>query len=150
MPSPAPQKNTVMYYPWHHFVLLPAAFILAGYGIRRYLDVAGDDSEISRLWFTVAALAVVGLGVLLMLRQHYALTLQDRLIRLEVRQQYFEATGQSLRPLESQLTLAQILALRFAGDAELPNLVQAAIKEKLSSKDIKARITNFHFDPMRV
>ncbi|MBW3130140.1 DUF6526 family protein [Hymenobacter profundi] len=146
----SPTKNTVMYYPWHHFVLFPAAFILAAYGVRRYVDVAGNDSEDSRLWFTVAALAVVGLGVLLMLRQHYALTLQDRIIRLELRQQYFEATGQSLRPLESQLTLPQILSLRFAGDAELPALVQAAIREKLSAKDIQARIQDFHFDHMRV
>ncbi|MBT9393118.1 hypothetical protein KLP40_08075 [Hymenobacter sp. NST-14] len=145
-----PTKNKPMYYPWHHFVLLPAALILAGYGIRRYLDVAGQDSEISRLWFTVAALAVVGFGVLLMLRQHYALTLQDRLLRLEVRQRYFEVTGQSLRPLESQLELSQILALRFAGDAELADLTQAAIREKLSSKDIQARIRDFHFDDMRV
>ena len=145
-----PTKNKPMFYLWHHFVLLPAALVLAGYGIRRYLDVAGNDSDIARLWFTVAALAVVGFGVLLMLRQHYALTLQDRLLRLEVRQRYFEVTGQSLRPLESQLELGQILALRFAGDAELADLTQAAIREKLSSKDIQARIQDFHFDDMRV
>lgn len=139
-----------MLYVWHHFVLLPALLVLAIYSIRRYASVSGDDSEDSRLWFTVMGLAVVGFGVLVMLRQHYALTLQDRIIRLEVRQQYFEATGQSLRPLESQLQLSQILALRFAGDAELPALVQAAIKEKLSSKEIQARIQDFHFDYMRV
>lgn len=146
----SPTKNTPMVYPWHHFVLLPAALILAGYGIRRYFDVAGNDTEIARLWFTVAGLGVVALGSLLLLRQHYALQLQDRLIRLEVRQQYFEATGQSFRPLEAQLTLKQILSLRFAGDAELPALTQAAIKENLSPKDIQARIQDFHFDHMRV
>lgn len=146
----SPTKNTVMYYPWHHFVALPAAFILALYSIRRYVSVAGDDSETSRLWFVGAALGVLLVGALLLLRQHYALTLQDRIARLEVRQQYFEATGQSLRPLESQLQLSQILALRFAGDAELPGLVQAAISEKLSSKEIQARIQDFHFDHMRV
>lgn len=139
-----------MLYPWHHFVLLPLALILAIYGIRRYSTVAGDDSEISRLWFTLMGLAVVGVGVTLMLRQHYALSLQDRIIRLEVRQHYFEVTGQSLRPLESQLQLSQIIALRFAGDAELPELVQAAVREKLSSKDIQARIRDFQFDTMRV
>lgn len=145
-----PTKNTPMLYPWHHFVLLPLALILAGYGIRRYLDVAGDDSEISRLWFTLMLLAIVALGTLVILRQHYALSLQDRLIRLEVRQRYFEVTGQSLRPLEDQLQMSQILALRFAGDAELPALVQAAVREKLSSKDIQARIQDFHFDYLRV
>ncbi|TGE19653.1 DUF6526 family protein [Hymenobacter elongatus] len=148
--APKPTKNTPMLYAWHHFVLLPAALLLAGYGIRRYLAVAGDDSEISRLWFTVMLLAVVGLGTLIMLRQHYALTLQDRLIRLEVRQRYFELTGKSLRAWEAQLQLRQILSLRFAGDAELPALVEAAAKENLSPKDIQARIQDFQFDSMRV
>ncbi|MCB2378720.1 DUF6526 family protein [Hymenobacter sp. BT635] len=145
-----PTKNKPMYYPWHHFVLFPAAVVLAGYGIRRYLNVAGNDDEISRLWFTIMLLAVVGLGVLIMLRQHYALALQDRLIRLEVRQRYFELTGKSLRAWEPQLQMSQILALRFAGDAELPTLVEAAAREKLSSKDIQARIQDFQFDHLRV
>ncbi|MCB2409334.1 DUF6526 family protein [Hymenobacter lucidus] len=145
-----PTKNKPMYYPWHHFVLVPAALVLAGYGIRRYLNVAGNDDEISRLWFTVMLLAVVGLGVLIMLRQHYALALQDRLIRLEVRQRYFELTGKSLRAFEPQLQMSQILALRFAGDGELPALVAAAAQEKLSSKDIQARIQDFQFDHLRV
>lgn len=143
-------KNPAQYYPWHHFVLLPAAFVMAGYAVRRYLAVAGDDSEISRIWFTAAALAVIGLGVLVMLRQHYALTLQDRICRLEVRQRYFELTGQRFAGLEPQLTLKQILTLRLAGDAELPALARAAAQEKLTPEAIKARISDFQFDKMRV
>jgi hypothetical protein len=145
-----PTKNTAMLYPWHHFVLLPLAFLMAGYAITRYTKVAGDDDQTARLWFTVAALAVIGLGVLVMLRQHYALQLQDRICRLEVRQRYFEVSGQRFAALEKQLTLAQILSLRLAGDAELPALAQAAAQEKLSPKDIQARITDFQFDAMRV
>jgi hypothetical protein len=145
-----PTKNTTMYYPWHHFVLLPLAFLMAGYAITRYTKVAGDDDQTARLWFTVAALAVIGLGVLLMLRQHYALQLQDRICRLEVRQRYFEVSGQRFAELEKQLSLSQILSLRLAGDAELPALAQAAAREKLSPKDIQARITDFQFDAMRV
>ncbi|MBF9142952.1 DUF6526 family protein [Hymenobacter properus] len=145
-----PTKNTPMYYPWHHFVLLPLAFLIAGYAITRYIKVAGEDDQIARLWFTVAALAIIGLGVLVMLRQHYALQLQDRICRLEVRQRYFEVSGQRFAPLEKQLTLKQILSLRLVGDAELPALAQAAATEKLSPKDIQARITDFQFDTMRV
>ena len=145
-----PTKNTAMYYPWHHFVLLPLALLMAGYATLRYLKVTGDDDQIARLWFSVAALAVIGLGVLLMLRQHYALQLQDRICRLEVRQRYFEVSGQRFAPLEKQLSLGQILSLRLAGDAELPALAQAAATEKLSSKDIQARITDFQFDALRV
>ena len=143
-------KNPTMLYPWHHFVLLPLALVLAGYAVLRYTKVAGDDDQTARLWFTMAALAVIGLGVLVMLRQHYALQLQDRICRLEVRQRYFEVSGQRFAALEKQLSLAQILSLRLAGDAELPALAQAAAKEKLGPKDIQARITDFQLDTMRV
>ncbi len=145
-----PTKNSTMLYPWHHFVLLPLALLMAGYAILRYTKVSGDDDQIARLWFSVAALAVIGLGVLVMLRQHYALQLQDRMCRLEVRQRYFEVSGQRFASLEKQLSLSQILSLRLAGDAELPALAQAAAAEKLAPKDIQARITDFQFDAMRV
>ena len=145
-----PTKNTPMFYPWHHFVLAPLALLMAGYAVLRYTKVAGDDDQTARLWFTVAALAVIGLGVLVMLRQHYALQLQDRICRLEVRQRYFEVSGQRFAELEKKLSLAQILSLRLAGDAELPALAQAAAAANLSPKDIQARITDFQFDTMRV
>ena len=147
---PTPTKNTAQYYPWHHFVLLPLALLMAGYAVLRYTKVAGNDDQTARLWFTVAALAVIGLGVLVMLRQHYALQLQDRICRLEVRQRYFEVSGQRFAALEKQLTISQILSLRLAGDAELPALAQAAVAEKLAPKAIQERITNFQFDTMRV
>lgn len=146
----APTKNTPMFYPWHHFVLLPLALLMAGYAILRYTKVAGDDDQTARLWFSVAALAVLALGTLVLLRQHYALQLQDRICRLEVRQRYFEVSGQRFAPLEKTLTLPQILSLRLAGDAELPALAQAAAQDKLSPQDIQARITDFQFDAMRV
>jgi hypothetical protein len=76
--------------------------------------------------------------------------LQDRIARLEVRQRYFEVSGQRFVELEKSLTLKQILALRLAGDQELPALAQAAACEKLSTKDIQARIRDFQFDSMRV
>ena len=145
-----PTKNTPMFYPWHHFVLLPLALLLAGYTVLRYTKVAGDDDQTARLWFSVAALAVIGLGVLVLLRQHYALQLQDRICRLEVRQRYFEVSGRRFAELENQLTLSQILSLRLAGDAELPALAQAAATEKLAPKAIQARITDFQLDAMRV
>ena len=145
-----PTKNTLMFYPWHHFVLMPLALIMAGYTILRYTKVAGDDDQIARLWFAVAMLAVVSLGTLVLLRQHYALKLQDRIIRLEVRQRYFEVSGQRFAPLEQQLSMRQVISLRLAGDAELPALAQAAAAEKLTPKDIQARITDFQFDALRV
>lgn len=146
----SPAKNSAKFYPLHHFVAMPISLIALLYSIRRYAAVAGDDSEISRLWFTAMLLALVLFLGLYMLRQHYALGLQDRVIRLEVRQRYFELTGQLFAALEKQLSLKQIISLRLAGDAELPALAQAAAAQSLAPKDIQARITDFQFDALRV
>jgi hypothetical protein len=146
----APTKNPAKIYPLHHLVLSPLLLLGAIYAIRRYLAVAGDDSEISRLWFTLALLGGAALLGFFIMRQHYSLQLQDRIIRLEVRQRYFELTGQRFVALEKQLSLKQIISLRLAGDAELPALAKAAASEKLSPKDIQSRITDFQFDALRV
>ena len=143
-------KNPTQYYPLHHFVLVPLTLIMVVYTIRRYVGVAGDDSEISRLWFSLAAVTLLFFVALGMMRQHYALMLQDRVARLEVRQRYFEVSGQRFAPLEKDLTLKQILTLRLAGDQELPALAQVAAREKLAPKDILARINDYQFDSMRV
>ncbi|GAA4378559.1 DUF6526 family protein [Hymenobacter koreensis] len=144
-----PQFTRRYYWP-HHFVVLPLALVLAFYAGRRYAAVAGDDSEDSRLWFTLAGVAVVLLLTAVILRQHYALTLQDRIARLEVRQRYFEVTQQRFAPLEQQLSLGQILSLRFASDAELATLAQAAATEELAPAAIRERIKRFQPDTMRV
>ena len=132
MAAETPPRHTAQYYPPHHFIVLPLALILTIYGGIHYAKVAGSDTADARLWFTVALLAVTVLGVVVLMRQHYALGLQDRLIRLEVRQRYFELTGRSLRPLEASLTLKQIIALRFAPDEQLPRLVEAAAAQGIS------------------
>ena len=143
-------KNPTRYYPLHHYVLVPLSLLMVGYTIRRYVGVAGDDSEISRLWFSLAAVTLLFFATLIMLRQHYALMLQDRLARLEVRQRYFEVSGQRFAELEKKLTLKQILTLRLAGDQELAPLAQATAAENLDPKAILARINDFQFDTMRV
>lgn len=145
-----PAKNPRMFYPLHHYVVLPLALLMLGYTVIRYAHVAGDNDQTARLWFSLAAVALTLFLTITLLRQHYALKLQDRICRLEVRQRYFELTGQRFAPLEAQLTLAQILNLRLAGDDELPALAQAAAREKLNGSDIQSRINNFQFDTMRV
>ena len=85
-----------------------------------------------------------------MLRQHYALGNQDRIIRMELRFRYYVITGKRMEPLESKLSFPQLAALRFASDEELPALTERAIKENLSSHEIKKSIVNWLPDYMRV
>jgi hypothetical protein len=80
----------------------------------------------------------------------YGLKNQDRIIRMEMRQRYFELTGQRFVEKEKQLRLSQIIALRFASDEELLELMDRAISEKLTGKQIKSAIRNWQADHRRV
>ena len=85
-----------------------------------------------------------------MLRQHYALVLQDRIVRSELRYRYFVITNTRFEPMEQLLNDGQIFALRFAPDEELPNLIQRAVAEKMSGTAIKKAIVNWFPDHQRV
>ena len=101
------------------------------------------------IWLATIALFLI-VGILsLMLRQHYALGNQDRIVRLEMRLRYYQLTGKRLEDIELQLGLGRVCALRFASDAELPALVQRALDENLSTDAIKKAVKNWQADDMR-
>jgi hypothetical protein len=73
----------------------------------------------------------------------FALRAQDRVIRAEENFRHFILTG---KPLDKQVSMQQIIALRFASDDEFATLVQRAIAEKLESRQIKEAIKNWRAD----
>lgn len=101
-------------------------------------------------WIAIFIILVLIGWLSVMLRQHYALTLQNRTVRLEMRLRYYQLTQRRLEFIEYQLSFKQLAALRFASDDQLPYLLNEAIAEKLSINDIKKRIKNWHADDMRV
>lgn len=139
-------KHHIRFYPPTHFFFYPVSLLLTiGSAIITYRE------ENNRLVWAAITIAFFMIMVLAMLgRQHYALTNQNRIVRLELRLRYFQLTGKRFDPLESQLLFGQIAALRFAGDAELPALVERALKEGLSADAIKQAIKEWLPDHMRV
>jgi hypothetical protein len=67
-----------------------------------------------------------------------------------MRNRYFHLTGKTFDEKERELKLGQIIALRFASDAELLNLMNRAIAEKITAKEIKQQIKNWKGDYLRV
>ncbi|MFY0481374.1 DUF6526 family protein [Flavobacterium sp. PLA-1-15] len=137
--------NHIQFYPAHHFVFYPLAILLLILSISMVFI-----QEDKLLWGFIAAIIVLIIWVSYMLRQHYSLILQNRIIRLEVRYRYFVLTNERLELIEHHLRDSQIFALRFASDEELPQLVHRAIKEGLSSRRIKKSIVNWIPDNNRV
>jgi hypothetical protein len=102
------------------------------------------------IWLVFAVLSFCILYLAIMLRQHYALGNQDRIVRLEFRLRYFELFGKNSKAIEEKLCFSQLAALRFAGDKEFSELLQRAMDENISGNEIKKIIQNWQADNMRV
>jgi biopolymer transport protein ExbB/TolQ len=139
-------RNHVRYYAPHHFIFYPvivALIIISGSFISRY-------PEDKLIWIAIMIGFIMIMWTAYMMRQHYALTVQNRIVRLEMRFRYYRLTNTAFEPLEEKFSFGQIAALRFAADEELVELIQRALKENLSSSEIKKSIKNWQPDHMRV
>jgi len=77
----------------------------------------------------------------------FALKAQDRAIKAEESFRYYLLTGKAIDP---RITISQIIALRFASDAEMPSLAEKAVLENLTNKQIKQQIKSWRSDSHRV
>ena len=80
----------------------------------------------------------------------YPLAAQDRVIRLEEQLRFRALLAPEDLAKTSQLSLPQIIALRFVSDAELPGVVHRAVTENLTPKQIKETIKDWRGDYTRV
>lgn len=138
-------KNHIRYYPPHHFVYYPIVILLLALSI--YFALTSEDQLI---WTFISAVFIILFCLAFMLRQHYALTLQDRIVRLELRYRYFSLTGKRMENFEHRLKDEQLFALRFAPDDELEDLIKKTLFEKLSGIEIKKEIKRWKGDYRRV
>lgn len=139
-------KNHVRYYIPHHFVFYPILLVALIIAVSCAMYFADQHY----LWMAVAVLLILIGSLSFMMRQHYALNNQNRIVRLELRLRYYILTQQRLEPIEQQLSFGQLAALRFASDEELPVLIERAVQEHLSADEIKQSIKDWQPDHMRV
>ena len=75
---------------------------------------------------------------------------QDRIIRIEMRYRYHTLTGKRFEIIEDDLSIKQIVALRFCGDDELERIIEKTITNTLKPAEIKKLITNWQSDFQRI
>lgn len=95
-------------------------------------------------------LLVLVVGTVGVLARTYALKVQDRVIRLEEQLRLSHLMDAEYESTIHALSEAQLVALRFASDDELPSLARRAAAERLNGKAIKAAIRNWRPDYWRV
>jgi len=135
--------NHTKFFPLFHFVAAPITML---YFIN----------EVRHLWMnpsrSTAFAAVVAFGILaaVFASRLMALRVQDRVIRLELQLRMRGLLPADLQSRMEQLTPRQMVALRFASDAELADLVRAVLDGKLASqKAIKQAIKDWRGDYLR-
>jgi hypothetical protein len=142
-------RNHRKWYPFHHFLLYPILGISIALS-SFFIFINFNNSNEALQWFAIWGIFWLIVASIFMLRQHYALGNQNRIIRLEMRFRYYRLTQKNFEELEKDLQFKHIAALRFASDQELPGLLELTLKEKLSPAEIKRRIKNWKADEMRV
>jgi hypothetical protein len=135
--------NHARFDPWYHFFLAPIALIIF---IASIVHVAMHFHP----WGLLHVVLAFAFLILVMKLRSYPLKVQDRVIRLEERLRLAMVLPESLRARINELEVRQLIALRFASDAELTSLVQRSLDEKLEPKQIKQAIQNWRADNFRV
>jgi hypothetical protein len=129
--------------PPFHFFILPVFAITVVVTIVNLAMHPGLHSA----WLLVFMLAAIAAVFKVRL---YALKLQDRIIRLEERLRLAILLDKPLRVRMGELSESQLVALRFASDAELPALAASALANKLSNAEIKKAVGQWRPDYWRV
>lgn len=148
MPQTQNFANHAKIVPMFHYVVLPIL------GVNLVSSIFGLVRSIrteTLSWHAVLGFLVAAALVLLALHARlFALAVQDRVIRLEMQLRLQNLLPADLRPRISDFTVGQLVALRFASDAELPELARKVLAENLRERRaIKQLIRNWQPDNLR-
>lgn len=142
--KPQTYANHVKLDPAFHFVLLPTLLLTI---ILSVTNVVRNYDTLSAWILLLLMLAAVNTAFRMRI---YALKAQDRVIRLEERLRLAALLSEPLRSRTGDLTESQLVAIRFASDAEVPALVQKILSENLKNTDIKKAVANWRPDYFRI
>jgi Family of unknown function (DUF6526) len=146
MPSAPTQNfdNHVKTVPLYNLLAFPFLFVNTVWGFYLAFTRPGTDTAIP-------ALLGIALIVMFYYARRFALTVQDRVIRLETRLRLKELLPADLVARLPEFTTGQLIALRFASDRELPALARRVLDERLQDgMAIKRLITEWQPDHLRV
>lgn len=141
--KPQTLANHTRWDPPFHFFALPVFMLTA---LAATVHFIWRPSLHSAFLFVVAVAAVVAVAK----SRASVVRVQDRVIRLEERLRLASLMSEPMRSRIPELTEGQLVALRFASDAEVAKLAERALTEKLSREDIKKAIQTWRPDYWRV
>jgi hypothetical protein len=142
-PQPQTFKNHARIVPMFHIGVFGIFLVNFVWALARLRGgITGEE--------VMTLLVSIGLLLLFFSTRTMVLTVQDRLIRLEMQLRLREVLPADLKAQIPALTVGHLIALRFASDAELPDLVRQVLAGRLRTrKDIKMRVKDWQGDYLR-
>ena len=136
--------NHVKWVPLFHFFVIPVLVLNLVQSIYKLFHLGFSFDRL------VGVLTAAALLLLTFQARLFALKVQDRVIRLEERLRMERLLPADLQPRIAEFTPSQLVALRFAGDAELPGLTRKVLTDKIiEGKVIKQMVQNWRGDYLR-
>ena len=143
--SPTPQSyvNHRRFFPIFHYFAIPILLVNV---VVSVIHAIRQPSAFTA-WLVVLSLGLVA-GILS--GRASALIVQNRLIALEMRLRLATSLAPELRTRIPELHLRHLIGLRFAGDAELPGLVERCLRGELTTTDaVKRAVQDWRVDNIR-
>ena len=136
-------SNHTQFTPIYHYFTSPVALVYLIWAIKRTISNPNLDTAFA----LVGALAIMGLVAVARLSP---LRVQDRVIRLEERLRLAQLLPADLQSRINELTPRHLVALRFAGDDEVTELVRKVLANPaMSQKEIKQAVKHWRADHFR-
>ena len=137
-------SNHTRVVPPFHYVALPILLVNFVSAVVELFNGITFDASLH-------VLVAVALIIVALFARVFALKAQDRVIRLEMRLRMRELLPDDRQGRINDFTPTQMVSLRFAGDAELPELARKALDENITkTTSIKKMITDWQGDYFRV
>jgi hypothetical protein len=136
-------SNHTKFVPLFHFFVLPVLII----NIINHLVGLRFGLSYGSIFAVILAFALL---MLAFTARVATLTVQDRVIRLEMQLRFARLLPPDLLARSNDFTVGQLVGLRFASDEELPGLCRQVLDDRLTDrKEIKRRVKNWRADLLR-
>lgn len=136
-------QNHAQFTPAYHYFTAPLAIAYLLWAVKRVISNPSADTEFALL----GALVMMGLATVSRISP---LRVQDRVIRLEERLRLSDVLPADLQPRIHELAPRHLVALRFASDAEVTDLVRKVLANpSMTQKEIKQAVKQWRADHFR-
>jgi hypothetical protein len=141
--TPQSYANHRRVFPLYHLFALP---VLLAHVVVTLVGALREPT----LWTFWTFLVSIGLVAAVVANRASTIIVQNRLIGLEMRLRLATVLPVELCQRIPELNIKQLVGLRYAGDAELPGLVERCLRGELATADaVKRAVTQWRPDHVR-